>query len=552
MVVARVGGVAGTTPPLALRVVARRRGGGARCEGAYDERPFGERLPLAGAGAPPYAVHMAARGTNPALIPPGRPRRRLLARAVTALSLGFGARPGLFVTARAQGVPAASSLLATIGDDPIVPSLRAAAPLDLGANPIAVPGGWFVPLAGPGSGHAVLDEAGGAPMASAVASLGGLEALGPPVTRPFLTADGWIAQVMARAVVACEPPGAGGRPRAGSSGIVAATPTLLGQAGLDDLLGAAGVPPGAPPAEGADAWHRLGWITDRSIRAAYLAPVAAFRVPAPRDEGGPELPVPTPVPPLPDLATLAGPPTSLVVTTGAWRRQRFERAIVEVAVPDRDGLAEDPSPTIVPVGLLLRRATSLPVEATMPDTLVGGAVVVRGPMATVGWRINPTPRSLPRDEGVGEGVATPTPRPPDTTIRGPAPAASPSPPGVTTAPHTPTPPSSGRVPGAAVRVRSITATGGSERVTLANDGAAPQDVGGWALRAGTSSTAYRIPAGLRLDPGATLSLLSGRDAPAVAPAGSVTLARRSLWRDDGGTLVLVDRDGEEVDRRAWP
>ena len=264
------------------------------------------------------------------------------------------------------------------------------------------------------------------------------------------------------------------------------------------------------------------------------------------------MPAPTAVSPLPDLATLAGPPTSLVVTTGAWRRQRFERAVVEVAVPDRERLAQDPSPTIVPVGLLLRRATSLPVDATMPDTLVGGTVVVRGPMVTVGWRIDPSPRPLPRDDGVGEGVATPTPRPPDTTIRGPAAVATPSPTGAGTAPNSPTPTPGGRAPGAAVRVRSIVATGGSERVVLANDGAASQDVGGWALRSGASSTAYRLPAGLRLDPGMTVTLLSGRDAPAVAPAGSVTLARRSLWRDDGGTLLLVDRDGEEVDRRAWP
>ena len=489
---------------------------------------------------------------------------------MTALSIagGLGTRPT--GAARAQGVSApvayasvgGSSLLATIGDDPVTPSLRAATPLDLGANPIVVPGGWFVPLVGPGSGHALLDEAGGAPMASAVASLGGIEALGPPVTRPFLTADGWIAQVMARTVVACEPPAAPSQPGAGTLGIVAATPDLLRQAGLEDLLGAAGLPPGAPPAQGAgDAWHRLAWITDRAIRAAYLAPVATFRVPLPSDEGGSEgSPAPSAMragfSPLPDLATLAGPPTSLVVTTGAWRRQRFERAVLEVATPEGDGAAQDRSPTIVPIGLLLRRATSLPVEATMPDTLVGGTVVVRGPMSTVGWRIvatASTTRTLPRDDGAGVVIATPVDaRPPDTIIRGTAPAATPSPTGAGMAQGSRSPTSGGRVPGAAVRVRSITATGGSERVVLANDGAAPQDVGGWALRSGTSSTAYRLPAGVRLDPGATLSLLSGRDAPAVAMSGSVTLARRSLWRDDGGTLVLVDRDGEEVDRHSWP
>jgi hypothetical protein len=89
-------------------------------------------------------------------------------------------------------------------------------------------------------------------------------------------------------------------------------------------------------------------------------------------------------------------------------------------------------------------------------------------------------------------------------------------------------------------------------VVVANDGTAAQDVGGWAVRTGTTSTAYRLPAGLRLDPGATVTLLSGRDAPAVAPAGSVTLARRSLWKDDGGSVLLIDRDGTVVDERTWP
>jgi hypothetical protein len=498
-------------------------------------------------------------------------RHQVLARAVTAGVWAVAATSAHrdFATASrasADSTPDANALLATIGDDAIAPTLRAASVLDLTAAPTTVPGGLFAPIVGEYSGYAILDEAGGAPMATAVATLGGIATFGPPVSRPFLTADGWIAQIMVRAVVACEPPGGSGNPpgRSGyGAGVIVSAPDLMQQAGIDDLLGACGVPIGAPlPQSPVEAWHRLGWITDRAIRAAYLAPVSAFRGPdardvaagapldaeaaegsAPRDTGRG----------LPDLATLAGPPTSLVVTTGGWRRQRFERAIVEVAVSDRDGADTPMTPVIVPVGLLLRRATSLPIQATAPDLFVGGTVVVRGPMSTVGWRVAP---------GVGtassEAVPLPTlaPRPLDATVRGPAATVTVAPVSTATprpSPSAPTPSSGTRVAGAAIRVRSVAATGGTERVILANDGSAPQEVGGWAVRSSASSgTAYRLPVGLRLDPGATVTLLSGRDAPTVAPVGSVTLARRSLWRDDGGTILLIDPNGDEVDRHTWP
>ena len=533
--------------------------------------------------------------------PPRATRHQLLARAVTVTAWAAASVRAQRTAplARADAIPNGSSLLATIGDDAIAPTLRAAAVLDLSATPTAVPGGWFVPIFGDQTGFAILDEAGGAPMATAVASLGGIATFGPPVSRPFLTAEGWIAQIMVRAVVACEPPGGSGN-GAGVSGVIVSAPDLLHQAGIDDLLGASGVPLGAPPPRSpVDAWHRLGWITDRAIRAAYLAPVPVFRVengPTPPSSGdstprenGPNpssSEYSTPLPyegrgapedadaadgsaprgtgrGLPDLATIAGPPTSLVVTTGAWRRQRFERAIIEVAVAegdaasDRDGTDRLMTPVIVPVGLLLRRAMSLPTLATAPDSYIGGTVVVRGPMATVGWRVAPVAGTV---DGFAEAVplSTPTPLPtrtPDATIRGPAATVSASPVSTatpTTAPSAPTPASGARVPGAAIRVRSVAATGGTERVILANDGSVPQEVGGWAVRSGASSTAYRLPVGLRLDPGATVALLSGRDAPAVAPVGSVTLARRSLWRDDGGTVLLIDHNGDEVDRHTWP
>jgi hypothetical protein len=565
----------------------------------------------------------------------GSSRRWFLARAVSLATCSsvadgvLGMKTSKVESAWARsascddGVSASSSLLATIGDDPVAPSLRAATALNLGANPIAVPGGWFVPILGPGSGYAVLDEAGGAPLASTLASLGGLGALGPPISRPFLTADGWTAQVMVRCVIACERPN-GARSGAPPSSVIAATPDLLHQAGLDDLLGAAGVPIGAsPPRTPTDAWHRLGWLTDRTIRTAYLAPIGAFPGGTGRDRGmdGTGVGVPktecpstladddagasrvasvdpdgssdaTPsaarrthaeesneAPPegrypaslggtsggtarfsgasvLPDLATFAGPPTSFAVTTGAWRRQRFERAIIEVAVSGVDADEPNAKPTIVPIGLLLRRATSLPDVVITPDSLVGGTVVVRGPMATVGWRV--ASMATAATEAVSLPKATATPQQLlDTGIRGPgatptatgAPVSSVNP---SPSPLPPTRPPGARVPGAAIRVRSVVATGGAEQVVLANNGSVAQDIGGWAVRSSTSATAFRLPTGLRLDPGASVTLLSGRDVPAVAPAGSVTLARRSLWRDDGGTIFLVDSNGDEVDRHGWP
>ena len=212
-------------------------------------------------------------------MPPRATRHQLLARAftVSAWAATISNAHRTAPRARADAIPDGSALLATIGDDAIAPTLRAATVLDLSATPTTVPGGWFVPILGDQTGFAILDETGGAPMATAVASLGGIATFGPPVSRPFLTADGWIAQIMVRAVIACEPPGGSGN-KSGVSGVIVSAPDLLHQAGIDDLLGASGVPIGAPPPRSpVDAWHRLGWITDRAIRAAYLAPVAAFR-----------------------------------------------------------------------------------------------------------------------------------------------------------------------------------------------------------------------------------------------------------------------------------
>ena len=417
-------------------------------------------------------------------------------------------------------------MLAIIGDAAIAPVLRAAEPLDLDATVVPVPGGWFVPVLGLPGGFATIDDGAGAPMASVAASLGGIATLGPPVGRPFATADGWQAQIFARAVI-------GWRPEDGAGAVLPA-PGFLRQAGLDPIVAGAGVPPGAPPPVTAEeAWSRLAWITDPGTRAAYLVPMAPASVDPPAGSA-------------PDLATFLGPPTSLAVTTGSQRRQRFERGIVEARVASAD------APSVVAIGLLLRRATSLPASVTLPDTIVGGQVVVRGPAPVVPWRVDETvtsdgapshrsppsfsaPSTLLKTLTGGEGGRTPTP----------GAGGNPAPPSATAAPG-------GRLAGAAIRMRSIIATGGTEQVVLANEGVAAQDLAGWALRSMTSTTRHAFPAGTRLEAGATLVVVSGRDSPTGAAPGRVSLGRGSLWRDDGGTAILLDRDGQEVDRRAFP
>ncbi len=68
-----------------------------------------------------------------------------------------------------------------------------------------------------------------------------------------------------------------------------------------------------------------------------------------------------------------------------WRRQQFERGVLEL-----EPLQEDtarPEPTLARVGLVLRLRGTLPDDAMEPDRLVGNQFVVKGSMSSVACRI---------------------------------------------------------------------------------------------------------------------------------------------------------------------
>lgn len=109
-----------------------------------------------------------------------------------------------------------------------------------------------------------------------------------------------------------------------------------------------------------------------------------------------------------------------------------------------------------------------------------------------------------------------------------------------------------RATGASIQIEQVAARGGIEQVVMVNRGSAPQDLAGWALRSASSTTRHPLPSGLAIEPGTSITFLSGANVPSDSGPRRIVLGRQSFWPDSGGAVVALDRDGIEVHRRTYP
>ena len=427
-------------------------------------------------------------------------------------------------------------------------ALRDLDTFDNNPEPIPIAHGWFHPLFAPNVGYAVVDEPSGPAFASAYSRFGGRAVLGNPAARPALTADGWTTQTFERGALGW---------RSGDEQVtVLPAGEFIRQSGIDPYLAEIGLPSAVPLAlTAAEALHRLAWLTDPVIRDRYYRRAtggSSEGEPIDTDTSGPL------------LMELLGLPASPLLITGQWRRQRFERGAMEYELA-HDGTTPA-EPALARVGIVLRLGGALPDDAIAPDRLVGNQLVVRGPVPSVGWRLVPggaspgygplvTSTPLPSQPiaTVAQSQATPTLNPvvPANEGGGVAPPAEPT---VTRVARPSAPPLTAgtRATGASIQIEQVAAIGGIEQVVVVNRGTASQELSGWALRSATSTTRHPLPAGLVIEPGTTITFLSGASVPSDPGPRRVVLGRRSFWPDSGGVVVVLDRDGLEVHRRTYP
>lgn len=508
---------------------------------------------VSAASSRPIAAADDAFATTPARRPNSPENRRsvLLTAVVSAIALW----PGEALADDGSGQTGADSqpysrigrlaetFAARLGEG----AVRDLDTFDINPEPVPIANGWFHPLFAPNAGYAVVDEPSGPAFASAYSRFGGRAILGSPVARPAVTADGWTTQTFERVTL-------GWRPGDDQVTVLPAG-DFIRQSGIDPYLAEIGLPTAVPTALTApEAFHRLAWLTDPRFRDRYYRGTSG----EPAD-GEPTDPTAKPL-----LMELLGLPASLTLVTGPWRRQRFERGAMEYELAqDGTTVAE---PTLARVGLVLRLGGALPEDALAPDRLVGNQLVVRGPVPSVGWRL--IPGGAPAGDGprvtnnplpsqpittVTRSQATPTLTPvvPANEGAGVAPVPEPA----VTRVDRPTASRSTagtRATGASIKIEQVAAIGGIEQVVVANRGTASQDLSGWALRSATSSTRHPLPSGLAIEPGTSITFLSGSGVPADAGPRRVVLGRRSFWPDGGGAVVVLDRDGIEVHRRTYP
>lgn len=254
-------------------------------------------------------------------------------------------------------------------------ALRDLQAFDSSPEPVPIAHGWFHPVFGPNSGYAVVDESSGPAFASAHSRYGGMAVLGNPVARPAVTADGSTTQTFERGTLGWHP---------GDDHVtVLPAGEFIRQSGIDPYLAEIGLPSAVPAALTAqEALHRLVWLTDPGFRNRYYQ-----RAPGGSRDGEPtEADTSGPL-----WMELLGLPSTPRQVTGVWRRQRFERGVMEFELV-QDATAR-PEPTLARVRLVLRLGGALPEDAMAPDRLVGNQLVVRGPMASVAWQMTPATAS---------------------------------------------------------------------------------------------------------------------------------------------------------------
>lgn len=156
----------------------------------------------------------------------------------------------------------------------------------------------------------------------------------------------------------------------------------------------------------------------------------------------------------------------------------------------------------------------------------------------------PAPTDTPRPTETPPSTDTPPPSATPTPTRTPANTATPTtaptmPPTATAAPTSPGP--------ADLRIAVLQCAGRDEYVRVVNDGGTSVNLSGWRIRSVVGPQTFDFPS-YTLDPGATVSVHSGPDAP---PTGGNVLRWTTayIWNNDGDSAELRDPQGIVVDDR---
>ena len=369
------------------------------------------------------------------------------------------------------------------------------------------------------TGFAVLDEPAGPAFWTAYQAVGGEEALGAPLSRPFVLPDAKVYQLFEYGML---------RWRPGAAPELAETLDLLWAAGRDDWLADRGVPPALQVADtpsGQAALRRLAWLTFDPIRDAYFA--ATY---------------PDAEPGLSAALLRYGLPAAPPVADEARVVQRFDKAVLQLDL-------ESSLVMVLPIGELLRSSGLLPPGPLTPDRVIGGQLVARAPRSAVSW---PNAR--------GWGVVEPEPRPTPTAPPTPAPIPTATPrPGATPtalAQGTPTaratPTGAPAAAGAALSIKAVVNQGRAEHVTVANEGSAPQELTGWVIRSATGGQVLPFPAGFVLAAGATVNVHSGSGASSQnRPPTDLFATGANVWNNGGDTAQLIDPAGRVVHQLSY-
>ncbi len=98
---------------------------------------------------------------------------------------------------------------------------------------------------------------------------------------------------------------------------------------------------------------------------------------------------------------------------------------------------------------------------------------------------------------------------------------------------------------AGVSIATVYNSGKQEYVEIVNQGAAPQDLGGWSVAGSIGDERYTFPAGYVLAAGARVRLHSGADGVDALPA-DIYWTHNTIWNNDGETATLRDAQDQLV------
>jgi hypothetical protein len=207
-------------------------------------------------------------------------------------------------------------------------------------------GRFYTQTAKDGQGYAVVDS-GTTRWWSEFTRLGGVEALGYPISRPFRAADGFEYQAFQRAVLQWRPESNGA--------VLANVLDWLSDTGRDDWAAERGVPK-AIRDDGSNGDYakavdiRLGWLTEPAIDRRFR-----------------ESPVPGARWTVEDAIARYGLPASRPEKIGPFIVQRFQRVAFQYWIEDAPGAP--PRGSVVPIlaGDLLAEAGLIPAAARQPE-----------------------------------------------------------------------------------------------------------------------------------------------------------------------------------------